>query len=46
MVYSVLVISALFSMVAIVFLALVASAYRHLPAKIKVDVRHEKINRR
>ena len=41
MVYSVLVISALFSILAIVFLAFVASAYRHIPAKVKVKVHHD-----
>ena len=45
MVYSVLVISVLFSLVAIVFLLFVASAYRHIPAKVKVDLRHEENKR-
>ena len=45
MAFSLLVISVLFSIVAIVFLAFVASAYRHLPAKAKVEVRHQNIKR-
>lgn len=41
MVYSLVVLSVLFFLGAAVFFALFVDAYRHLPAKVKVEVRHE-----
>ena len=46
MVYSLVVVSAIVALAATVFFGLVADAYRHVPAKAKVDVRHETRKRR
>jgi hypothetical protein len=41
MVYSLLVITVLFSLAAMFFFGLFVDAYLHVPAKVKIELRHE-----